>query len=224
MDSQTEKAKRSPFSSCSIADRDNYLRNGESLRLKKGEFLTRENEARKGVFFLEEGALKLARSILGDRPSPLLYLQEGELIGLEAMIHDRSHPYWIEAATDAVLIRYPEADLRALMEKDPEFQLRLIRDLCARLKLIEERTEDLFMKSTAQRLAGHILHLRELGSSDRRDGFDFQMEEAAAHIGSTPDYLHKVLIEMSKKKALSLHKQKLHVLDPERLKRIADGE
>lgn len=224
MGRKEKKEERSPFSACKSEDRDRFLKRGKVLHLKQGELLTQENEPRKGVFSLEEGVLKLGRSILGSKPSPLLYMKEGDLIGLEAMIHDHPHPYSIEAATDAKVIRYPEVDIRGLMEADPEFQLRLIRDLCSRLKLIEERTEDLFMKSTAQRLADHILHLREIASSDRKDAFDFHMEEAADHVGSTPDYLHKVIIDMSKKKALSLRRKRLRVLDPDRLKRIADGE
>lgn len=218
------KSERSPFTACSTTDLERFLERGEPFLLEKGELLTHEDEPRKGVFSLEEGVLKLGRSILGSKPSTLLYMEAGELIGLEAMIHQRSHPYSIEAATEVRAIRYPEADIRALMEQDPEFQLRLIQDLCRRLKLIEERTEALFLKSTAQRFADHVLHLRELGSSDRKDSFELHLEEAADHIGSTPDYLHKVIVDLSNKKALSLRRKRLRVLDPERLKRIAEGE
>jgi CRP-like cAMP-binding protein len=221
----SEHNKRvSPFAASRIQDLDRYLERGQRVTLRKGEVLTQENEPRKGLFYLEEGVLKLARSILGMKPSTLLYVQDGELLGLDAMIHQRSHPYWIIATKDARMIHYPEADIRALMDKDPDFQLRLIRDLCKRLKLIEERMEDLVMKNTAQRLAEHILYLQQLDEEEGEEGFEFHMEEAADHIGSTPDYLHKVIIQMSKRGTLILRKKKLKVLDAEGLRQIATGE
>lgn len=224
MNPSDNEHKPSPFEEVSIADRDRYLENGERLFLEKGDVLTQENEERKGVFYLEKGALKLARSILGMNPSTLIYVQEGALLGIDAMIHERPHPYWIIAASEAQVIHYPETDIRSLMDRDPKFQLRLIRDFCTRLKEIEERMDDLLMKTTEQRLADHILHLRELGSSDGVDAFEFHMEEAADHVGSTPDYLHKVLLELTKQGALILRKRRLQVLDPEELRRIADRD
>lgn len=219
-----DKKRVSPFAASSIKDLDRYLERGQHFTLRKGEVLTQENEVRKGVFYLEEGVLKLARSILGMKPSTLLYVEEGELLGLDAMIHQRPHPYWIIASKEARVVHYPEEDIRALMERDPEFQLRLIRDLCSRLKLIEERMEDLVMKNTAQRLAEHILYLQQLDEEEGEEGFEFHMEEAADHIGSTPDYLHKVIIQMSKKGTLILRKKRLQVLDAGALRQIADGE
>lgn len=219
-----DERKRSPFDACSIEDAARYLERGRVLTLQKGDVLTQENEPRKGLFYLEEGVLKLARSILGMKPSTLIYVQEGELLGLDAMIHQRPHPYWIMAANEVRIIHYPEEDIRALMDQDPEFQLRLIGDLCRRLRLIEERMEDLVLKNTAQRLAEHILYLRDLGEDEEKDSFEFHMEEAADHIGSTPDYLHKVIIEMSKKGTLVLRKKELKVLDAEGLRQIASGE
>lgn len=195
----------------------------ESFELRKGEMLLREGEERNGIYHLEKGILKLVRSVIPGRPSTLIYLREGDLIGLDAMIHDRQHGYSVVATTHAELVKYPEERIRGLMEAEPEFQLRLIRDLCSRIQTLDKKVHSILMKSTAQRLADHILHLLEMGTANDEGELDFKLEEVADHVGTTPDYLHKVIIEMSKEGALNLQKEKLRILDSTRLQKIAEG-
>ncbi|MFT4152997.1 cyclic nucleotide-binding domain-containing protein [Parafilimonas sp.] len=72
-----------------------------TLRIKKGEQLFKEGDAVKGIFFLEEGKLKVHKSWGEDRQMVIRFAKAGDVIGHRGLGNDTVYPVTATALEDA---------------------------------------------------------------------------------------------------------------------------
>lgn len=97
---------------------------GASLTsLSAGEVLFREGEPPRDFFLVHSGFLRVRA---GERV--LVYLREGELFGLFALLYaERVQPYAVEAATRAEVVRFSGEALLRMLAQDPHTRDALAR-------------------------------------------------------------------------------------------------
>jgi CRP/FNR family cyclic AMP-dependent transcriptional regulator len=119
-------------------------------------------------------------------------------------------------------------DLGAFEEvarRNPEVGLRLVRVLGERIGVLETRLADLAYRGVTARLAGAILRLVEgegvMGSEGARLSTRYTHRQLGSMIGANREAVTRAMGKLRRRGIIEVRERRIHVLDPEALRRVA---
>lgn len=124
------------FDLLSEAQRTLMMTAAERIDLPRGQYLLRRGQPGGDVYLVRAGTLEVVDS----RTTPeviLAALTEGAMVGEMAFIDNSPRSADVRAGADAVVLRWPQAELRALLKRNPEFAAVFYESLA---KMASERT------------------------------------------------------------------------------------
>jgi CRP/FNR family transcriptional regulator, cyclic AMP receptor protein len=125
-----------------------------------------------------------------------------------------------------VLCMGPE-DLEHIISKNPEVGLRIARLLCERLRLYENRLEDLTLRQVPARLANLLLLCESEGvmTADKqiRIPTHYTHERLGTMIGATRVTVTRALGHLQNVGAVRVLRRKIYLADLAALERVVDG-
>lgn len=105
---------------------------------KAGEYLFREGDAGSEMYIVQDGAVELWKKV-GDGEERMLSLVPGDFCGEQALLSGEPHACSARAVTGVKALRIDGPTLMALLGKEPEIALLLMRGLSRRAMLGMER-------------------------------------------------------------------------------------
>jgi CRP/FNR family transcriptional regulator len=194
-----------------------------------GEDFFRPEEHDGGAFFVLEGRVRLYLAAPSGKETTLdmlgggtaLWARRLELVD-EGAVHAR-------AVGPALLAFLGREDLDRLVLEKPEVGLRMMELLAERLGESNERMAEIARKEVLPRLAGQVLRLLEAeGVVDRRGGqrlpTAYTHGELGAMVGATRVAVNRAMRRLREEGAIEVRGRRIHVGDPEALRRIAERE
>lgn len=180
-----------------------------------GQVIYLEGEPAEFVYILERGWIKATRISRDGREQAMLFLKPVEIFGDIAVFTSMTYPGTTTAleAVDAWLV--PSATLMALVKRNPELALAVIRKLGERVVHYIELVEDLSLRSVEARLANTLLqHAEEVDGRlvvPRRAWTTF--DEMAVRLGTVRDVLRRALKTLEEDGLLKVERQEILLLD-----------
>ena len=113
------------------------------------------------LFLLKKGRVQLYRISPSGKKLVVATLGPGAMFGEMALVGQRMHSTYAEAADDCLICVMSRADVERLLRDRPVVALRFLEVLGERVAQMEERLEDLAFKSIPARLAALLLHLAQ---------------------------------------------------------------
>lgn len=198
----------------------------ENVNFKKGEFVIKEGEPFKGIFCVREGVVKIFRNILGKKEFILWFANPGEVIGIDSFVSKEGYSYSAKAmgAVEACFVSSDE--LKKIAKKNPELSLRMMEHLCKKIDFIEKRITSIAQKKTKAHLAEMLVALAVANRDDlscKKGEVNYTTKDLASSIGTTQNYLYKILSELSKEKIIAIENRKLKIINLNKLSTIAMG-
>lgn len=114
------------FSVLTDGDVEWLARSGERFHAEPGAILIPLASRVDYLYFVLEGRLAI-KTKSGD---PIAYLESGEIIGEMSLVDPAPTTVSVEVASDATLLRIPDAMVREKLASDPPFAARFYRALC----------------------------------------------------------------------------------------------
>ena len=104
--------------------------------------------------------------------------------------------------------------------------IQLMKKLCDKLNLIEQRITSISRKSIRELCAETLVTIAVQNSSKKKNNLNinYSINDLACLVGTTKNYLYKVLLEFTEKKILSIQNRKLTVINMDALLLIAEGK
>lgn len=217
---------------CSVLESDElkaFRRSGATLRLAPGETLFYEDDPARSVYSLTRGTLRLTKILPDGRRQIADFLFPGDFIGLTL---EEGHSFSAEAVTEVEVCQFSTARFQAFATTHPHLERRLFALAAHELAATRQQVLRLGRKSATERIASFLMMLanRDRDTSVSEKGtLTVVLPMSRTDIG---DYLglriETISRELSAMKAQGLIRmastQRIEILDPVQLERIASGE
>jgi CRP/FNR family transcriptional regulator len=197
--------------------------------VRDGEEFYRSDQHDGGLFLVLEGSVRVYLTTPAGKEVTLTLLGSGTVLWarrLQLVDGDAVHARAVGPTALAFLGR---EDLERLVLNKPEVGLRMMDLLAERLAESNERMAEVARKEVLPRLAGQILRLLEgEGVVDREGGqrlpTAYTHEELGAMVGANRVAVTRALGRLRDEGAVVVRRRRIHVRDPEALRRIAEQE
>jgi CRP-like cAMP-binding protein len=131
----------------------------DDLDYAVGAALAQEGERALGLFTLRSGRVKLVRSTSDGRERIVRVMRQGDVIGLEALVHGKFETGAV-ALTATAVCRIPLEVIQSLALKSPRLHQSLMKQWSHNQKEAEDWLADLNFGTARQRVAHFILKMR----------------------------------------------------------------
>ncbi|MDQ5813014.1 MAG: Crp/Fnr family transcriptional regulator [Actinomycetota bacterium] len=150
--------------------------------------------------------------------------EAGTLVGA-AGFSERPRGLRLEASMPCVLCLLAREAFEGVVRRNPEVGLRLLRVLGERIRVLEERLADMAHREVPARLANAILRLVEgegvMGTEGGWLPTRYTHAQLASMIGANREATTRALGTLRERGAVEVRERRIHVVDPEALKRAA---
>jgi CRP-like cAMP-binding protein len=164
------------------------------VKFKKGSVIFHKTDMSTDLYIVESGNLKAVLTDDEGDEMVLARFQQGAFFGELSMLDGKGRSATIVVDTDAELSVLSQADLLALLTKDPKIAIAMISTLVERLRKADEKIEALAFQEVGERLIHALL---DGASRDVREPKGFLRsskrthKELASMIGSSREAVSK---------------------------------
>lgn len=154
----------------------------------RGKVILRSNEPQEMVYLIKEGRVKISRYSPDGREQILTLLESGDVFGEFALVKE-AEPAHVEAFEDTLICALYRDDFLALVRRQPEVMLHVVKVLAERLRVAEEEIADLVFRDVSGRVAALLLRLAEAYGQKNGAGLRLILrlthQDIASMIGAT---------------------------------------
>jgi CRP-like cAMP-binding protein len=194
--------------------------------VERGECLFEAGSPSTWVWAVVEGLVHMVRVGPGDKQSVLEVIPPGDLFGAIVALDERPYPLAAVAVEPSIVWRVPSALVREIARHHPTLRAAILQHVAPRLRAAHERLHSIACEPVEQRLARALLVLAvrvgEPGTAPGRP-LTVTRQELADMIGTTVETVIRITGRWRAGRVVSTGRGQITVLDPARLRAIADG-
>ncbi len=196
-----------------------------SRLIKKGEVIFEEGDHINGVFCISDGICKVSKMSSNGRDQIIHLVHKGDILGERSLINDEVANLKATAINDMEVCFIPREEIIKDLQKNPEFSMNVLKDLAESLKGADNVIVDMAQKTVKQRLAEMLINLEDKFGHDIDNVLSIHLsrEDIANIIGTATESAIRLLSEFKKEGVISLKGKNISLLDPSKLKKIAQG-
>jgi CRP-like cAMP-binding protein len=197
----------------------------QKRQYSKGETVIRNGEPAKGIFCLQEGAVKVSRK--GKQSNEFIpwIAKPGDILGLNAIISEDVFSFSASALNQVTACFVPAPDLQKMLVNEPEAFIKILKNVCESLNSLEDKITSLSSRKKTEVLAEVLIAITSQTKPLVNDGspIGFSIRDLAGLTGTSKNYLNKILADLSEKDIISVHNRKVIIQNREALLNIAIG-
>jgi len=170
------------------------------------------------LFILKKGRVQLYRLTLDGKKLIVANIGPGSIFGEMAIMGQGMHNTFAESIEECLICVMSRQDVERLILSKPSVALRIMNVMSERLKLAENKLEDMAFKSVSARLASLLLHL---STNQGRQVFGYTHQDLADAVGTYRETATLTLNEFKAAKLIVTGRKKIDILDLAGLELIA---
>ena len=174
-----------------------------------------EGDVETNLFYLQYGSLKVLRSSADGREQVLRFIDTGEVFNEVGVLANKPNPATAVALEESGIWLIPRHALEKVVLNHPQTALQIIENMADKIISLVTLAADLSLKSVEARFAKLLLDQAEGDVIERRRWTN--QTELAAHLGTVPDVLSRVIRELTKAGLIEMDRQQIRILDRARL-------
>jgi len=170
-----------------------------------------EGDIETNLFYLQYGWLKVMKTALDGREQVFRFLGPGEIFNEIGVFAKRPNPATAIALEEAGIWLIPQYALEQIVLAHPHTALQLMQNMADRFISLVALTADLSLRTVEARLAKLLLAQASDDIIPRHRWLT--LTELAAHLGTVPDVLSRVVRELTRAGILEMDKQQIRILN-----------
>ncbi len=216
----------SVFKGCSGELLDSIFSNKKLIEFKKDEILVSEGDPCKGVYCIQRGLVKVIKEGNHHKKMILWFAKPGDLIGLDAFFGNDNYSFTALAVEPVSACFIPEMDFQKLINNEPVVMRKLMKEMCSKINQIEDRITSISGKNIREQLAEMLISIavKNKNYASGSAPINYSIKDLANIIGTTNNYLYKILSDFNARNLVSIQNKKLVIRDFDRLSLIAIGD
>jgi CRP-like cAMP-binding protein len=196
------------------------------IQYKKGQNIFYEGTRPTGLFCMNGGNVKVVKNDVQGKEFILYIAKPGDFLGYRALLSEEFYGATATVLEDAKICFIPREDFFEVLQKNPVFMRKVVKEVCKQMGIMEERMAEMAHKSVRERLAGSLLMLKETygmeGEKSELIDIALSREDLASIVGTASETVIRLLSEMKSENIISFEGKKIRVLDSKKLARQAD--
>ena len=206
---------------CSAIDR---LQHGfESASYQKGQVLFQEGHTAWGLFYVQQGKVKLYKFGSDGKEQIIRIAGAGEFIGYTALLNDMKYHVCASILEAAVVAFIPRQDFLDTFGRNAQIARHFTHLLCRDLVTTEQRLVAQSYQPVRGRLAQALLSLDSLyeqKDSDEESFIKLSRHDLASLLGTAKETVIRLLSEFKSEQLITVQGQTISVLNPKGLQNI----
>ena len=170
-----------------------------------------EGDSESNLYFLQYGSLKILKSSEDGREQVLRFISAGEMFNEIGVLAKRPNPATAIALEESGVWLLPRQAMEAIILAHPQTALQIISNMADKIIGLVTLAADLSLKTVEARYAKILLDQAEGDVLERRRWTN--QTELAAHLGTVPDVLSRVIRELTKAGLIEIDKQHIRILN-----------
>ncbi len=188
--------------------------------LASGETLFQKGDAGNALFGIRRGQIRIETGASDGTRLTLNFQGAGDLFGEIAVLDGRTRSADAVAAEATEMFVLRREDLLAYLEREPKVAIRLIELLCARLRQVSERMEELMLQPLPVRMARRLCALAE----DYGSEVHISQEQLGIYVGAARESINRQLQQWRRDGILELKRGRIELLNLKKLASEARSE
>jgi CRP-like cAMP-binding protein len=189
--------------------------------------LFHQGDAPEQLLQVAGGLVRMTQINAEGAQTTLRLMRSGELLGCVAVIQQFPYPATATAIEDATILSWRSAQFLALMRKHQAIMDNMLTIIGTRAKYMAQRVSDLSGRNVERRVAAALIRLAAQVGTQTQDGiqirFPVTRDDLAEMAGLTYFTISRTLSGWHRQGLVSSGRQRMTILDPQRLAEIADG-
>lgn len=168
------------------------------IKAKKGQQIIDEGEEVKGIYFVQEGLVKVHKRH-GDKESIVRFANKGDIIGHRGMPGDKpTFPISATCLENCVLCFVPFDFFKKLLRTNPALTYAMLMFYADELQVSEQKVTNQVHLSVKGRLAWSFFLLEEKMGTDEEGYIRLVLSKTdlAAYVGSTYESVYRMMTEL----------------------------
>jgi len=190
------------------------------INVKKGQKFINEGCEMPGVFFIQEGFVKVHKH-WGDREMIVRFTKKGEIVGHRAISSENLlSPVSATAMQDSVLCFIELNFFKTLLKTNTAFTYELMMFYANELQWSEQKMGSLVHLSVKERLVANLIYLINYFGLDEENVLKIELTKTdlAAYIGTTYETVYRTIAELENNKTISFRHKKVKIINLEKLR------
>jgi CRP/FNR family transcriptional regulator len=178
-----------------------------------------EGDMESNLYYLQYGSLKALKTSADGREQVLRFISAGEIFNEIGVLAKRPNPATAVALEESGIWLIPRQALEEIVKTHPQTALHIIENMADKIIELVTLASDLSLKTVEARFAKLLLEQAEGDVIERRRWTN--QTELAAHLGTVPDVLSRVVRELTKAGLIEMDRQQIRILDRKALEERA---
>ena len=170
-----------------------------------------EGDTESNLYYLQYGSLKVLKSAVDGREQVLRFVSAGDIFNEVGVLAKRPNPATAIALEESGIWLLPRHALEEIVLAHPQTALQIIENMADKIIELVTLAADLSLKTVEARFAKLLLDHAEGDVIERRRWTN--QIELAAHLGTVPDVLSRIIRELTKAGLIEMDKQHIRILD-----------
>lgn len=170
-----------------------------------------EGDVESNLYYLQYGSLKVLKASPDGREQVLRFINAGEVFNEIGVLAKRPNPATAVALEESGIWLIPRQALEEMMMAHPQVALQVIENMADKIINLVTLATDLSLKTVEARFAKLLLEQAEGDQIERRRWTN--QTELAAHLGTVPDVLSRVIRELTRAGLIEMDRQQIRILD-----------
>jgi CRP/FNR family cyclic AMP-dependent transcriptional regulator len=196
--------------------------------LDPGEVFIMPHKGDERLFVLMKGRAQIYETDRDGEEITLTVVEGGNIFGETALTGQHLSEVYARALEPSVVCSLKRADIERIILSHPEVGLRLVRRLSERLRETEIRLAEVVNKPVLARLASLILRIADREGVVTKEGIvvptRYTHERLGTMIAAKRVAVTRAFNHLRQAGAVGVNERRIHIRNPNTLKRIADGE
>lgn len=210
----------SVFCMLSTTEMDHFDDEKSCISYKKGQTIFQENGNPLGIYCINAGKIKIARSGNDGKEQIVRLIKNGDIFGYRALFSNTTYNASAIALEDTNVCFIPKDTFFNVLRTNSKLSIALIKMLSLELGKAEQNITDLAQKTVKERLAETLLSLKDTYGVEK-DGATINIclsrEDIANLVGTATETVIRLLSIFRQEKTLDLIGKKIKILNANRL-------
>ena len=216
------------FQNATEAELQLILKNSTVRSIEENEFFFFQGDAAEYLYILITGQAKLMQSNPSGQQVNLRTLHPWQMFGaLGAVRAEAIYPATAQALEDSSALAIESGFLHKLLETSPKISFDLMTLMTSYIQEMQARYRELATERVEQRVANALIRLAgQSGIRAEKDAgieLSFSRQDVAEMTGTTLYTVSRLLSDWERKGYIKTGREKIKILKPHDLVRIADG-
>ncbi|MEO9967945.1 MAG: Crp/Fnr family transcriptional regulator [Reichenbachiella sp.] len=197
-----------------------YLQRKHTIQCKKGQQFILEGAPVHGLYFVNKGKIKIAKTGYQGREQIVRLAKDGEIIGHRGFGSGESYQINAVALEDTILCNFPNELMKEMLKHAPNLTYDFMMFYADELNRSETKVKKFAQMTVREKVIDAILYIyRKFGQTEKYLNIKLSRKEIADFAGTTDEQVIRVISALKKENLLRAEAKKIGIVDIEVLKK-----